>query len=102
NLRQLAAVDGTCADGLLHAGPLRRRCAADRACRRLRRPAAETSERPGGRAKSPDRDPDPGEAPLIRPLLRAALLVLLPFAAARALADPAPAPASTSGEPYEL
>ncbi|MGY4302528.1 hypothetical protein ACVWXN_010623 [Bradyrhizobium sp. i1.4.4] len=38
---------------------------------------------------------------MIRPLLRAALL-LLPFTTVCALADPAPSPASTSGEPYEL
>ena len=38
---------------------------------------------------------------MIRPLLRAALL-LLPFTTVCAFADPAPSPASTSGEPYEL
>jgi len=39
---------------------------------------------------------------LIRPLLCAVLLMALPFTAARVSADPAPAPASTSSEPYEL
>ncbi|WP_247460051.1 chemotaxis protein, partial [Bradyrhizobium sp. 62] len=42
---------------------------------------------------------------MIRPLLRAALLMLLPFTAAGAFAEPAPMPpplVSASGEPYEL
>ncbi len=42
---------------------------------------------------------------MIWPLLRAALLMLLPFTAAGAFAEPAPTPApaaSTSSEPYEL
>ncbi|MGX1320176.1 chemotaxis protein MotC [Bradyrhizobium sp. USDA 377] len=39
---------------------------------------------------------------MIRPLLCAALLMVLPATAAPALADPAPVPASTSSEPYEL
>ncbi|MBB4371400.1 chemotaxis protein MotC [Bradyrhizobium sp. cir1] len=39
---------------------------------------------------------------MIRLLLCAALLMVLPPTAAPALADPAPVPASTSSEPYEL
>lgn len=39
---------------------------------------------------------------MTRPLLCVALLMLLPFTAPAALAEPAPVPASTSGEPYEL
>lgn len=39
---------------------------------------------------------------MIRPLLCAALLMMLPPTAATALAEPTPAPAATSGEPYEL
>ncbi|WFU27010.1 chemotaxis protein [Bradyrhizobium sp. CB1717] len=39
---------------------------------------------------------------MIRPLLCAALLMVLPPTAAPALADPAPVPAATSSEPYEL
>ncbi|MCS3727174.1 chemotaxis protein [Bradyrhizobium betae] len=39
---------------------------------------------------------------MIRLLRRAALLLLLPLTAVRALADPAPAPAPGAGEPYEL
>ncbi|MBR0784309.1 chemotaxis protein [Bradyrhizobium iriomotense] len=39
---------------------------------------------------------------MIRPLLCAALLMVLPPTAAPALADPTPVPASTSSEPYEL
>lgn len=39
---------------------------------------------------------------MTRPLLCAALLLLLPLTAVRVLADPAPSAAPTSGEPYEL
>lgn len=39
---------------------------------------------------------------MIRPLLFAVLVMVLPPTAARALDEPVPAPVSTSGEPYEL
>ena len=39
---------------------------------------------------------------MIRPLLFAVLLIGLPLTVARAIAEPAPAPVSTSSEPYEL
>ena len=56
-------------------------------------------ERSGGRAEPPDRDPDPGEAPLTRPLLRAVMLMVLSFVATRASAEPT---AHRLGEPFEL